>query len=338
MDNAQYWQKRAEQDVLKVEKDVDEINDDLKVAFTTATQKIINEIYKFYSMHDLADYSNMYKILSTDEAKELRDKARQVYKTAYSGELKSLAKNMKGAYRIQAIQALLFNLITDIEELYQLQQNEYDEKLPSIYKAMYYKKAYDMQIGTGLGYEVDRLEDGKVKQAVSQSWLGENYSERIWSNRDKLSQVIKQELPQAIIQGQNPKTLAKTIQKRMNTSYFNAERLARTEYLNVLNEANYKAMKNSGLFKEYQYIATLDYRTSQICRDMDGKVFKMSDKQTGVNYPPLHPNCRSTTSPYFKDLKGTRLAKTKEGKYYEIDKNITYREWEKMQKLEEQNK
>lgn len=338
MNNAEYWQKRAEQDVLKVEKEIDKINDDLKVAFTTATQKLINEIYKFYSLYDLTDYSNMYKILSADEAKELRDKARKVYKTAYSGELKTMANTLKSSYRIQRIKALLFTLIADIEELYQLQEDDYNEDLPSIYKSMYYKKIYDMQVGTSLGYDVDRLEDGKVKQAVSQSWLGNNYSKRIWNNRYKLATVLQQEVPQAIIQGQNPKQLAKTIQKRMNTSYFNAERLARTEYLHVLNEANYKAMNGSGLFKKYQYMATLDYRTSQICRDMDGKVFDMSKKQTGVNYPPLHPNCRSTTAPYFKDLQGTRIAKTKEGTYYEIDRNITYREWEKMQKLEENNK
>lgn len=34
---------------------------------------------------------------------------------------------------------------------------------------------------------------------------------------------------------------------------------------------------------------------------MDGKVFDIGDAQTGVNYPPMHPNCRSTTVEYDPD-------------------------------------
>jgi hypothetical protein len=43
------------------------------------------------------------------------------------------------------------------------------------------------------------------------------------------------------------------------------------------------------------YDAFLDNRTSAICREMDGKYFKITEKKIGVNAPPLHPSCRSTT-------------------------------------------
>jgi uncharacterized protein with gpF-like domain len=39
----------------------------------------------------------------------------------------------------------------------------------------------------------------------------------------------------------------------------------------------------------------LDSRTSEICRELNGKRFKLSEAEVGVNYPPMHPNCRSTT-------------------------------------------
>ena len=34
---------------------------------------------------------------------------------------------------------------------------------------------------------------------------------------------------------------------------------------------------------------------------MDGKRFKLTDKQLGVNFPPLHPNCRCTTIAFDPD-------------------------------------
>ena len=40
---------------------------------------------------------------------------------------------------------------------------------------------------------------------------------------------------------------------------------------------------------EYKIIATLDKRTSQICREMDGKHFPVSEMKAGVTAPPFHP-------------------------------------------------
>lgn len=55
-----------------------------------------------------------------------------------------------------------------------------------------------------------------------------------------------------------------------------------------------QAQKELGI-KYFKYDAHLDSRTSQICREMNGKIFKIDDYEIGVNAPPLHPNCRSTT-------------------------------------------
>ena len=52
---------------------------------------------------------------------------------------------------------------------------------------------------------------------------------------------------------------------------------------------------------EHQFIATLDSRTSAVCAGLDGKVFDIKDAKTGVNYPPLHPWCRSCTVEYDPD-------------------------------------
>lgn len=67
---------------------------------------------------------------------------------------------------------------------------------------------------------------------------------------------------------------------------------------------------------------------------MDLKVFDLSKKEVGVNFPPFHINCRTTNIPYFEPDEideefgiGTRLAKDKEGNYIKIPADMNYKQW-----------
>ena len=96
------------------------------------------------------------------------------------------------------------------------------------------------------------------------------------------------------------------------------------------NKAEIEAYEEMGI-KKFKYLAVLDSRTSEICRDMDGKIFDVKDAVQGENTPPLHPNCRSTIVPYIsKEYEPEiRIARDPEtGKNYYIE-NMNYREWEK---------
>lgn len=49
--------------------------------------------------------------------------------------------------------------------------------------------------------------------------------------------------------------------------------------------------------KEYEYCAILDDKTSDMCKQLDGNKFYISQAKVGVNFPPMHPNCRSFIIP-----------------------------------------
>jgi SPP1 gp7 family putative phage head morphogenesis protein len=66
--------------------------------------------------------------------------------------------------------------------------------------------------------------------------------------------------------------------------------------------------------KAKEYLAELDDRTSDICQELNGKIFQLwepifekwqtiawytNDYET-TNHPPMHPNCRSTLIPILK--------------------------------------
>ena len=84
--------------------------------------------------------------------------------------------------------------------------------------------------------------------------------------------------------------------------------------------------------EEFEIVATLDGRTSEICREMDGKHFPMSQYEIGVTAPPFHVRCRTVTIPYFEDdygAVGQRAARREDGKTYYVPADMTYKEWEK---------
>ena len=74
----------------------------------------------------------------------------------------------------------------------------------------------------------------------------------------------------------------------------------------------------------------MDSRTSETCRNLDGKVFDLKDYQSGITAPPFHPYCRTTTVPYFDDeVEGYRASRDENDEgYYLIPENMNYREWE----------
>jgi SPP1 gp7 family putative phage head morphogenesis protein len=70
--------------------------------------------------------------------------------------------------------------------------------------------------------------------------------------------------------------------------------LVRTSVNQVANASSQQVYEaNQDITKKYRYVATLDSRTSSICRALDGREFEYGKGPT----PPQHFNCRSTTVP-----------------------------------------
>ena len=79
------------------------------------------------------------------------------------------------------------------------------------------------------------------------------------------------------------------VTKRANSQVTTIVRTTVNQVTNTASQAVYKA--NPDVTEEYRYVATLDSRTSPVCRDLDGQVFKYNEGPV----PPQHFGCRSTT-------------------------------------------
>ncbi len=84
----------------------------------------------------------------------------------------------------------------------------------------------------------------------------------------------------------------------LNVTRTNAERMVRTALSHTASVAKNKTFEdNIDVIPYYEWVSTLDGRTSPTCQSRDGKVWKVGKGPM----PPAHYNCRSTTTPLFED-------------------------------------
>lgn len=134
---------------------------------------------------------------------------------------------------------------------------------------------------------------------------------------------------QQIIQAVRGTKAAKYSDGILATSKRQAEAVVRTAVQHVSSVARMQTYQaNTDLVKEYEWVSTLDNRTSAICQSLSGQRFKLGEGPM----PPAHINCRSTTVPVLDE----RFAFLQEGatrasQFGPVNAEETYFSWLKKQ-------
>ena len=230
-------------------------------------------------------------------------------------------------YRMKRLAALLGNTERKFKELYGLNLATTTAFLKEIIPEAYYHTIFDIAQGIGKQPEFSAVPTRLINKILNEDWSGENYSKRIWSNTNALAKEVREVLTEAAVSGESIYKTSRKLSDKFNQSAYNSQRLIRTETTYATNQAELLSYDELDIDK-YEFVATLDTRTSSICQKMDGKVFKTSDAQAGKNLPAMHPNCRSTTIPYFKEgMPSMRTARDKDGKRITVPASMKYPEW-----------
>lgn len=158
-----------------------------------------------------------------------------------------------------------------------------------------YRSTYEA-IGGTLNIELGMLSTQQIEKAVAQNWNGRNFSTSIWANKQKLLKKLNKMVIDNIALGKSKDETIKDLMKAMGVGFSDADRLVRTEMMFIINQAQKEAYVNAG-YEEYEVLAALDKRTSNVCEEQDGKIYRFIEAQVGINYPPFHPRCRTTVVP-----------------------------------------
>ena len=279
------------------------------------------------------------KMLNSGELKEFKWTVEDYIKHGQANAKNRLwekeLENASARFHISRLESLKLQTQQSLEVLYGNQLDIVDKTMRNVYSGSYYRTAFEIQRVIGIGSMFDRLDERRLNLVVNKPWAvdGVNFSNRIWKNKEKLVNELHNTLTRNIISGADPAKAIRELKDKLNVSRSAAGRLIMTESAYFSSVAQ-KDMFNELDVEKYQIVATLDNRTSEICSGIDGKVFDMKDYNAGVTAPPFHPNCRTTTIPYFDDweevgVKPERVARDEEGNNYYVPADMTYKEWEK---------
>lgn len=294
----------------------------------------INRIFSRYAANGELTPEEARRMLNTKEAEAELEALRKELNNIKDPVIKrkALARLNAPAYaaRINRLEALKANIETETALLADREKRELKRLLEDVSGDTYYRGIYDTQIGTGLGFEFSVLPKGAVNTIVNDRWKGANFSDRIWQNTSALANSAYGIVARGIMTGAGPQVMARQLADAMQSGMYSSMRLIRTETNRVHNAAEKAAYEEEGI-TEYRFLATLDGRTCDVCGALDGKTFPVSEAKEGINYPPLHPNDRCTTTAVIEGQNRAELKRRaldpETGKTVLIPAETTYEEW-----------
>jgi len=320
-----YWEKRSIERLAEAERE------------SLPHLRRIVRIYEEAARKTVRSVRDMYAVYYREQGWDLNE----LNSIAPSGDIKRFLADMRSAgletelpdnyrgrmTRLELLNAQIWGEVKKVAQRHTaIETAAHTETI----KNSYYRTIYDTAKGFGATPEFSLLNTRTIDRILNNKFQGKNYSQRIWKNTDLLASQLKDVLGAAIATGQSPEKTVREIRQRFQVGSFQARRLVQTETNFFENAAEIEAYEEMGI-GSFVFVATLDGRTSQICREHDGKRYPVSKSKPGVNMPPLHPWCRSTIRPYIgKDYEPeVRIARDTNGRNVYVS-NMSYKEWSQL--------
>lgn len=291
-----YWKGRQEQWINNLNKDDEKFTKNLEKYYNSTSQEIEKDIASYfqrYGKDDVIEYRTLMKDLS-EKDKNLLYQNMELFAEKYP-EYEHLLPVRESIYKLNRLEGLHYSTQMNLLELGVIEQREFEKYLSNVY-GKNYKVLFDE---LGLGEQFLSINDSIINDVIYTKWVDNgNFSDRIWTNKDKLLNHLTTNYRDQIVRGDNYDKMSKMIVDRFGVAHNDAKRLVWTESSFVLNQAHAKPYIDVGLV-EYELNAILDGKTSVICRELDkrakaGESFRFDEMVVGINFPPFHSWCRTT--------------------------------------------
>ncbi len=339
MKAAEYWKRRT----------VD--LEHLLQARTTATMVEVNRMYaqgveqlneqierilRRYVKNGQISQAYALQLLSAgqtaEERQRLLEQLQQTKEPQARRELIAMLDAPAYADRISRLQALQNAIRAEAVAMGVREERLAKARLTDTLKQAYYRTIFNDQKQNGL-YDFRLISDRRVQAALTHKWSGKNYSDRVWKNNAAFCKRLQRTIEVGCMTGMTLHDMEERLLEDCvgadsdSGQRYCASRLIRTEVNHFSNQGFLEGYKAAGITR-YRFMATLDLRTSAVCRQLDGKAFLVEEAKAGENLPPMHPFCRSITVPVVSDRPGTRWARDPvTGKSMIVPADMTYSQW-----------
>ncbi len=312
----EYWEKRETENIERnknAEAEIEKRTQEILQSTYDRIQKEINGFYGKYARSEGITMAEAKKRISKLDIAEYERKAkRYVEEHNFTQKANEEMRLYNATMKINRLELLKSNIGLELAQGYSELENLYAESLDERAREEFKRQAGIL----GKGVENPK---GAAHEIATASFRNATFSDRIWANQSMLKSELDSLLREGLIQGKNPRVLARHIEKRFGVEKYKAERLMRTEMARVQIAAQQASYLKNG-YDSYMYIAEPSACT--ICKAMSGEVFLVSGMQTGSNAPPMHPNCRCSTAAYMDRSELDNLLDSEKGTYIESIKRI----------------
>lgn len=334
-----YWEKRANARMEYYHRSSDKTINTVTKAYDKAIEDInkeIQAIFERYSDNGILSPQEARELLNAPltrrEINDFRNMIAGIKDERIRKQLLCRINAPAYAARITRLQALKEKIYIESKKIADVEIQASTEGYIDTINSAYYKHLFDIQKGLGAGFDVAAMPSSTIEAVLKNPWSGSHFSKRIWGNTDVLADKLTQIVTSGMMSGRSLDKMVKELYEMTTVGKHAAARIIRTETTYMANAAEMESYKEADIDK-YIFVATLDLRTSKLCKEHDGQVYEVDKVIPGENMPPLHPNCRSTTIAYFgeENLKGIerRTVDPKTGKDYKIPADMSYEKWYK---------
>ena len=275
------------------------------------------------------------KLMSRKDRKEfqwtLEEYEQHAKADLLSGVTSAHVMNASANWHLTYLDGMKLQLEHHVDKLYKNIDSKTRNHFKESLNENYLNTAFELQKGIGIGEKMEvPYDERKLENILRTPWAndGKNFSQRIWKDRTQLVNNLQKNLSESVIRGESDTEMIQALSKDEKRAEFNTRRLIETESAYFDSMSEQECCEDFGVEK-YRFLAVLDMKTSDICQELDNKVFLEKERQVGVNAPPMHPFCRSTTAPVIDEefLTSRRAKNPKTGEYDEIPPEMNYKQW-----------
>lgn len=336
-----YWIRRADKRMAEAQSGNAGTLNAIRTAYDAAIKELDQDIdrlfFRFMAHGGLSEEAAkelLSQPLTQAELDQIRGQIRLIQDEDVRGRLMHQLRASVTRAGISRLEALKEDIYIQTSRMADAEIRMTGKRYFELVENEYLHNIFDFQQHLGFAYSFSKIPTGVIQQILNEDWSGKHYSKRIWGNSlvigKRIEDTVEQLLLKGSMTGSSSHKLAAELDKITGAGLYAAERLIRTETTYFVAMADLEAARQRGT-KRLRFVATLDQRTSEECREHDGKIILIGEAVPGKNIPPLHPFCRSVIIDVIEGLthKVRRARDPNTGKNVLVPADMSYTEWKK---------
>ena len=196
--NKSYWIKRTTALEQSIQDGATPTVKNITNAYERAIDNIngdIRKVFREFSRASGISEEQAAQIISQSESNELYTDLIKLLDETEDAKLRSdiIQKINQQAYgaRISRLEALKRKVYIRLKQAQNTEMSQHNTLHKETLQRSYYSNIYNIAKGFDVGIDFSLLPDNAIKKVLSESWLGSNYSKRIWNNNEQFIKQIK---------------------------------------------------------------------------------------------------------------------------------------------------